>query len=237
MKKVGAVLGAFALAGLVAACDQGPSVFAPDELNIGVASPGTAVNATLTIVSDGVITYRTVPRNAGTGTCTGNGVFTPNPPGVGSTAENQVQCTDITDGSEVVVTFVLAANYVQPKSGNIHLNFSVCGYMEVPVLDENDVPVLDENDEPVLQWVEDPCTEPASIHFQKNKNFTQGNGKLYGRGSDDQQWEVNLGQIGHSTSVLGLQGIDPSKKKYLLVANVVGEEADDDHVATLDWNN
>jgi hypothetical protein len=234
MKKVGAVLGAFALAGLVAACDQGPSVFAPDELNIGVSSPGTAVNANLTIASG--VTVESGPSVHGNGTCEAGGAFRNNGGNLASGPLPHTNCVDTTAGSEVVVTFTLQANYVQPRSGNIHLNFSICGYVEVPVLDENGEEVLDDNDDPVLQWIVDPCTEPAFIHFQKNKNFTEGSGSLFGRGSDGQQWEIDLEQVGHNTSLLGTdEGIENTRKRYRLIANVVGAAANNTHVATLTW--
>jgi hypothetical protein len=165
------------LAALVAtACTDIPTgLTASDaEFNKGVSEKVSAT-ATFTInAGQTVVTYLTTPKN-NQGSCNAtNGAWTNN--GGHTSGPNHEQCTNVATipGSNVVITFSDAVNYVTPKSGNINLNFSsVCVYDE-----------------------EGECTFPGrSVHYQKNHDLTTGSGTLYGAGDDGSVWAIDLSQI------------------------------------------
>ncbi|HEX2206339.1 MAG TPA: hypothetical protein VHG93_01550 [Longimicrobium sp.] len=164
------------------ACSDTPTAVAPDQTSSGVSAPGTDVGTTFTIVTPGntVVSYRTTPKSA-RGTCAPGGQFF-NQAG-NNQGFNHTQCTEITvtPGSTVVVTFAVLANFVQPKSGNINLNFSICGYTEDAVTQE---------------WVAMPCEASTYVHYKKNGDWTEGAGVITGHGDDGSTWTIDLGQIG-----------------------------------------
>jgi hypothetical protein len=177
-----ALLAVVVLALTAAACSDSPTALAPDAATTGVAAPGTDVGVQFTIVTPGstVITYRTTPK-AARGTCLPGGQFFNQAGNNGGF--NHTQCTDVTvlPGSTVVVTFATIANYVKPTSGNINLNFSICGYTE---------------DEVTQEWVPMPCEAATFVHYKKNSNWTEGSGVITGHGDDGSTWTIDLAQIG-----------------------------------------
>jgi hypothetical protein len=192
-----------------AACADLPT--AGDDLNLKAAAPNTSVSGNFTITSDPVITYRTTPVG-GSGTCGANGVWT----NAGGKVhdEGHTQCTDVTPGSEVVVTFSAVANYVQANSGNIQLNFTSCGYVE----DEDG------------NWIAD-CDSKAYVHYKKNGDERAGSGALLATGDDDSQWIISLGQIGGP----GAGGLAPGVRAFSgLLAEKVGS-ADTYGAASFSW--
>ena len=197
-----------------AACADSPTALAPDAVNAGVAAPGTDVGTQFTIVTPGstVVTYRTTPKSAN-GTCAPGGQFF-NQAG-NNQGFNHTQCTEITvtPGSTVVVTFGMVANFVQPKSGNINLNFSICGYTE---------------DEVTLEWVAVPCEAATFVHYKKSGNWTEGSGIITGHGDDGSTWTIDLGQIG----ITGNAGMVARSLGPLVAVNSGGG---DYGAATLSW--
>jgi hypothetical protein len=209
MKKQFAVL---AVAVFAAACSDAAM---PTELDLKAAQPNTSVTGGFTITSpeQTVVTYRTTPKSA-QGSCQPGGVFVNS--GGNSQGANHTQCTDVstTPGAEIVVILTAVANYVQPNSGNIQLNFTSCGYVE----DEEG------------NWIPD-CDSKAYVHYKKNSNEHAGSGALLATGEDGSEWIISLGQIGGP----GAGGLAPEVREFSgLLAQKVG--SDDVYAgATFTW--
>jgi hypothetical protein len=188
MKKIAFLpLAAFAV---TAACADFQGAVTPDELNIKAAAPNTAVSATFEVAGPEQTRhdYLDAPKN-NQGSCnTTNGAWT-NRGGTVSDP-NHEQCTDITTipGDPIDVTFSAVANYVQPNSGNLQLNFTGCGYIE----DEDG------------NWIGD-CDAKTYIHYNRRHDSRDAAGVLVGEGEDGSQWIIRLGQFGNgATTAKGL---------------------------------
>jgi hypothetical protein len=194
MKKTWIALPVAAVVALgMVACSDAGTFMAPDELDLKAAEPGTEVVATFTIEGVEQITYLTSPLIPGTGEpltgeCgTGDNLgkyrANTNQPW-GPTVGYSNNCVRTTSSGELVVEFETIANYVQAaRSGNIHLNFSACGYTEQEIEPE------------VFDWVQTSCETKTYIHYKKNSDWTEGAGVIFGRDSDDNQWTIDLSQI------------------------------------------
>jgi hypothetical protein len=206
MKKIAILpLAAFAVA---AACADFQGAIAPDELNIKAASPGTEVTGSFKVVGEGgtTVTPRTSPRGAA-GTCYTNadgiGVWVHN--GNEQVGHNQCNDSDPTEGATINVTFDVVANYVQPRSGNIQLNFTSCGYVE----DEEG------------NWIED-CDADKFVHYNHRHDQRVASGALKGHGDDGSEWIIHLGQ----TADEGVGGLHPGVREFTgLLAQKVGSNA------------
>ena len=196
--------GLLVVGALMSACGDAPtSAMAPRDaaLGKGVSEPNTAVNAAFTITAPGysyTVRYTTVcddagvctdlPSNHGQTGALGNdkcvdgalykrrvsrGVLGPwdaTPTGVNP----HPNCSDVVvvPGTTVTVTFNEIANYVLATSKNIQLNFnSLCTT----------------NDDLTVTCL------PRYVHYSKASGITTGFGVLYGTGSDNSSWAIDLG--------------------------------------------
>jgi hypothetical protein len=198
-----------------AACSDTTAFTAPDQLDIKAADPGTDVTVTFNIGTPGTPgVYRTEPRGAN-GHCEANGEWFQHSGLSGATHTskgiNHDQCTDVQPvaGTEITVSFEGQANYVvAARSGNIHLNFSICGYTE---------------NEETHEWEPVACEVNTFVHYKKSSNWTEGSGTIIGKGSDGSQWTIDLSRIGHE----GNAG---------MVAKNLTFPVTDGVTATMDWN-
>lgn len=180
-----------------AACEQSSSLMAPDQLNIGVSSPGTAVTASFTIGSTESVwqNFADAPRDVpnphkryGTPTCNADGVYThyANDRGSSDGPYNE-RCGEFVGGTPVNITLHgIVANFVSPPSGNRQLNFTVCGYVEI----------YNETTD-ALEWVEN-CDADAFVHYKKSSNEAYGAGAVRGIDDDANEWIVILASVGHT---------------------------------------
>jgi hypothetical protein len=182
------------LAAVVAlgACNDTTALTAPNELDIKAAAPGTTITGEFTITGSGDdvwVNFPDAPRNVPTGhtntSCDADGRYTRTAGGSTQTsAPNNERCGEWEEGGEDLNIKLsgIVANFVQPRSGNIHLNFTVCGYYE---------------DEDTGEWIQD-CDAKAFVHYHHNHNVTEGSGVVLGIDEDGNEWLVFLGSIGHS---------------------------------------
>jgi hypothetical protein len=212
---------ALPLAAVVAlgACADFQGAVAPNELDLKAAEPGTDVSVQFNVGTPGTPgVYRTVPVG-NNGHCEANGEWFQHS-GQGGTTHtskgvNHEQCTDVqpVEGSAITVSFTGEANYVVAgRSGNIHLNFSICGYTE---------------NEETLEWEPVACEPSTFVHYKKSSNFTEGSGAIIGKGSDGSEWVIDLSRIGHAGNAGML-----AKTLTFPIYDAAGEVAS----ATLDWN-
>jgi hypothetical protein len=93
------------------------------------------------------------------------------------------RCGRLVDGGAVnIVLSGIVANFVQPRSGNLQLNFTVCGYSE-----EID-PYTGEGNG---VWVED-CDADKFVHYQRAQNVSRGTGAVVGTDVAGSKWLVFL---------------------------------------------
>jgi hypothetical protein len=170
------VFGCIAGLALVSACSEAPTAAAPEDVSIGVSSPGTPASVVFTLAGGAVIRTSGASNN-GNGTCEAGGAYRNNGGNLASSVPH-AECTTIGSGS-ITVTFPLTANYVLPPSGNRNLNFSACGYAE------------DENGD----WVPVACEGQTFVHYTKNRHAMTGSGTIGGQGSDGSRWTIDLRQI------------------------------------------
>lgn len=140
-------------------------------LDQGVAAPGTTVRALATVQLGGTSYYREsgpgiVPGNGNElGTCVSGGRWY-NPQSRKMSANPHPHCLTVVPGRTLIVRFADAANYVQPRSGNVQLNFG-----------------------PDVATGAD-----RAIHYQANKDFTTGFGTSYGADNEGGAWTINFAQ-------------------------------------------
>jgi hypothetical protein len=202
------LIAALAVIVSLAACSDMPSAYSPDELNLKAASPNTSVSGSFEIVEEGgtVVTPRTLPVG-GAGSCytndAGIGVWVQ--PGTGAHNVGHSQCNDIetTEGSTVAVSFDVVANFVQPPSGNVQLNFTTCGYTE----DEDG------------NWIQD-CDASRYVHYNKRHDARDGAGTLMGFGDDGSMWLIHLGQASGD----GIDGLASDVRELTFLAEKVGSD-------------
>jgi hypothetical protein len=184
------LIAALAVIVSLAACSDMPTAFAPDEVNLKAAQPSTAVGASFTIGEAGSGWQNwddapRIPRNwAADGQCTEDGTYTgTNPGGQFVTEPLDEKCGEPINGEAVTLTLSgIIANFVQPRSGNLQLNFTVCGYAEE---------IDPETGEGNGVWVED-CDADKYVHFQRPQDVSRGVGAVVGVVGDDVQWIVFL---------------------------------------------
>jgi hypothetical protein len=189
---------------MTACSDSSTNPLSPNQASLGkgVSEPNTAVNASFRITTAGYSfteRYTTVCDEA-TGQCTdlpsnhgqtgiaGNdkcvngalykrsvkqgvvGEWDATPTGV----VPHPQCSDVVvvEGSTITVSFSEVANYVLATSKNIQLNFA-----------------------PRCTIAEDLTSVcvPRYVHYSKAAGSTAGFGILYGTGSDNSSWAIDLG--------------------------------------------
>lgn len=162
---------ALLLASLAACSEVAPT--GPDTgsamFNNGVSSPNTVINGTVTVYVAGSITYReSGPGNNGKGACTTGGAWY-NPATKKTSEKQHPQCATIVPGYSMTVPVALeAANHVQPRSGNEHLNWA-------PVVETG---------------------ASRQLTFSKNSGMTTGTGVIFGTesGAATAAWSIDLGQ-------------------------------------------
>jgi hypothetical protein len=216
MKKTFAVV---AMAAVLGACAEGPM----DPMDGPLFSKGVSdkvdLEAGFSIVTEGITVHEYVPAGepslkpgAGDkGTCDGQGTWNQ------SATENHQFCiisSETAPGTSIEITFSEWANYVTPKSGNFNLNFSSdCTY------EYNEAGEL----------IDVSCVG-RFVHYQKNKNRTEGTGMIYGTGDDGSDWALNLGQINRA----GDAEI-AARRIGGLVANEIGGAGRTNATATMTW--
>jgi len=179
-------LAAFAV---TAACADFQGAVAPDELNIKAAQPGTAVGATFEIAGSDEVWQawsdapRAAPGHSNTSCdALGNYSRTAGPNTIIEGPYHERCGEFVQDGDpEVIILTGIIANFVQPRSGNINLNFTVCGYLE---------------DEVTGEWIQD-CDAKAYVHYHHRHNLTEGAGVVLGTDVEGNDWLVFLGSVGH----------------------------------------
>ncbi|HSQ30245.1 MAG TPA: hypothetical protein VLN49_10365 [Gemmatimonadaceae bacterium] len=229
-----------AIAAVIAACSSestAPRTIASGAaaFSSGVSSPNTAVGSQFVVYvegatfyagdgrpsrngmgqcrshSDGTTGWYWVPGNVQAGGRGSNGAAS----GDQENGPNHAQCRFVSGGYTVTVTFSDVANYVKAGNGNMALNFnSFC----VP------------NADPALP----PVCYPRDVHYQKNSNFTQGQGVLHGTGvrSDNNaisHWSIDLSQVSSSSNLID----DPPRQLLVMAHNDEGWYADSP--ATISW--
>jgi len=193
------------LAAIVAlgACSDASQFMAPNDLDLKAASPNTTISGTVSIVAAGTGWERIDGENGSCNPLTGEWT---NPAGNTAGAVPRLDKCVLAGAPQVVgVLDGVTATYVQARSGNIHLNFSSCGYTEELNEETGEY-------EPVLN----PCTSPAFIHHHHKRETLEGSGIL-----SVGQWMIALNQVNGWAGPGGLTDADDGRSFNL---DAVGPE-------------
>lgn len=173
------IIGIIAFFVLAAGCQDNQLLNTGDSMVAGVngvSAPGTVVTGFGEIITVGGEFEILIEDGPGVnengephGTCGPGGAWT-NPGGNQAQNVPHENCIDtiVVGDSVIEVTFSVFANYVQPPSGNINLNF---------------------------QETEGQDIDDAYIHYQSRQDRTHGEGIIIAIDDEGNEWTVDLSQV------------------------------------------